>query len=80
MVELTPKLADLATAEEKEALLLKYYPTIYVACLSSSGRKEKLASLYDGGEVNSENVPWYIHVQLLPMFAKMRKENKLLPN
>ena len=74
------KLAELTTAEEKEATLLKYYPTIYVAYLGSLGRKEKLASLYDGGEVNSENIAWYIHIQLLPMFAKMRRENKLVPN
>ena len=82
--EVLPLLAELSTADEKEAFLKRCHPTVYVYFLRSTGRTDEVDALwsyditeYRQGEVTKENMRWYIYIELLPRLAKMRKEKKI---
>ena len=74
-----PELAKLSSADEKVALLKECYPAIYVAFLNPMKRTRELRALYSG-EVTTENMKWYINIELLPKLTKMHRENRLLRN
>ena len=57
------------------------HPTIFVAYLKSTGKGFELEVLYNSPEtVTADNMPWYIHIDLLPKLTKMRRDRKLLHN
>ena len=57
------------------------HPTIFVAYLKSTGKGFELEVLYISPQtVTADNMPWYIHIDLLPKLTKMRRDGKLLHN